>query len=33
MNFIETIIMLFRWKQEGWDVHPINLKNEFTGWF
>ena len=32
MNFIDTLIMLLRWKQQGWEVHPI-IENEFTGWF
>jgi hypothetical protein len=32
MNFIETLIMLFRWKDHGWEVHPI-IDNEFSGWF
>jgi len=31
MNFIETLIMLLRWKQQGWEVHPI-IDNEFAGW-
>ena len=32
MNFIETLIMLLRWRQEGWEVHPI-IADEFHGWF
>ena len=32
MNFIETLIMLLQWKQEGWEVHPI-IDTEFSGWF
>ena len=32
MNLIETLIMLLRWRQQGWEVHPI-IDNEFTGWF
>ena len=32
MNFISTLIMLLRWKQQGWEVHPI-LDSEFNGWF
>jgi hypothetical protein len=32
MTFIETLIMLFRWKQQGWEVHPINIQDEFHGW-
>jgi hypothetical protein len=33
MNIIDTLLMLFRWKQDGWEVHPINLDSEFSGWF
>lgn len=29
---IDTIIMLLRWKRDGWEVHPINLKDDFHGW-
>jgi len=32
MTFVETLIMLFRWKTQGWEVHPINLADEFNGW-
>ena len=32
MNFIETLIMLLRWKQQGWEVHPC-IDPEFSGWF
>ena len=32
MNFIETLVMLFRWKQQGWEVHPIIDVSEFAGW-
>lgn len=31
MNFIETLTMLLRWKQQGWEVHPI-IDSEFRGW-
>jgi hypothetical protein len=31
MSLIETLVMLFRWKQQGWEVHPIII-DEFTGW-
>jgi hypothetical protein len=31
MNLIETLIMLLRWKQQGWEVHPI-VDSEFQGW-
>jgi hypothetical protein len=33
MTFVETLVMLFRWKNHGWEVHPINLDSEFAGWF
>ena len=32
MTFVETLVMLFRWKQQGWEVHPIIDADEFTGW-
>ena len=32
MNFIETLIMLLRWRQDGWEVHPI-ITGDFEGWF
>jgi hypothetical protein len=32
MNFLDTLLMLLRWKQDGWEVHPI-INNEFEGWF
>jgi len=32
MNFVETLAMLLRWKQQGWEVHPI-IDGEFDGWF
>lgn len=31
MNFVETLLMLLRWKQQGWEVHPI-ITAEFSGW-
>jgi hypothetical protein len=31
MNFIETLIMLLRWRQDGWEVHPV-VDREFHGW-
>jgi hypothetical protein len=31
MNLIETLTMLLRWKQQGWEVHPI-VDSEFQGW-
>ena len=32
MKFVETLVMLFRWKHSGWEVHPL-ITDEFTGWF
>lgn len=32
MTFIEILVMLFRWKDHGWEVHPIGLLDEFNGW-
>ena len=32
MNLIETLVMLFRWKQQGWEIHPL-ITDEFIGWF
>jgi len=32
MNFINDLIMLFKWANEGWEVHPINIESEFGGW-
>jgi hypothetical protein len=31
MNFIDTLVMLLRWKDMGWEVHPI-VTDEFHGW-
>ena len=33
MNLLDTVIMLLRWRRNGWEVHPINLQDEFHGWF
>jgi hypothetical protein len=30
MNYLDTLWMLLRWKEQGWDVHPII--EEFQGW-
>ena len=32
MNFLDTLVMLLRWQQQGWEVHPIGLEDEFQGW-
>ena len=31
MKFIEALVMLFQWKQQGWEVHPV-IDTEFSGW-
>lgn len=31
MNFLDTLWTLLRWKQQGWEVHPI-ITAEFHGW-
>jgi hypothetical protein len=31
MNFLDALWTLLRWKQQGWEVHPI-FDNEFNGW-
>jgi hypothetical protein len=31
MNLLDTLIMLLRWKQQGWEVHPL-VDSEFQGW-
>jgi hypothetical protein len=31
MTFIQTLVMLFRWQQQGWEVHPV-ITGEFEGW-
>jgi len=32
MSYLEALLTLLRWKQQGWDVHPINVDLEFQGW-
>jgi hypothetical protein len=32
MNYLDTLLMLLRWAQDGWEVHPINLSTDFDGW-
>jgi len=32
MNYLDILWTLFRWKNDGWEVHPINLDDEFPGW-
>lgn len=31
MNFLDVLWTLLRWKQQGWEVHPI-IDDEFNGW-
>jgi hypothetical protein len=33
MTYLDILITLLRWKDHGWEVHPINLQEEFQGWF
>jgi hypothetical protein len=33
MNYLDILITLLRWKDHGWEVHPIDLTSEFRGWF
>ncbi len=32
MSFLEILLTLLRWKDHGWEVHPIDLDSEFQGW-
>ena len=32
MTFVEALVTLLRWKQQGWEVHPI-LADDFKDWF
>ena len=32
MNYLDLLLTLLRWKNTGWEVHPINLDSEFQGW-
>ena len=32
MSFVDVLLTLLRWKNTGWEVHPINLDSEFQGW-
>ena len=32
MSYLDILWTLFQWKQDGWEVHPINVSNEFHGW-
>lgn len=32
MTYLDILLTLLRWKKDGWEVHPINLDSEFSGW-
>ncbi len=32
MNYLDILFTLFRWRNQGWEVHPINIDDEFKGW-
>jgi hypothetical protein len=32
MNYLDILWTLLRWKNDGWEVHPINIDDEFQGW-
>jgi hypothetical protein len=32
MTYLDILLTLLRWKKAGWEVHPINLDSEFSGW-
>jgi len=32
MNYIDILCTFLRWKQQGWEVHLINVDDEFKGW-
>jgi hypothetical protein len=31
MSYLEALLTLLRWRQQGWEVHPI-LDDEFSNW-
>ena len=31
MSYLDALLTLLRWKQQGWEVHPI-VDSEFNGW-
>jgi hypothetical protein len=33
MTYLNMLWTLLRWKNNGWEVHPIDLSSEFNGWF
>jgi len=30
MNLLDTLLMLLRWKRDGWEVHPVI--DDFQNW-
>ena len=32
MTYLDILWTVLRLKNQGWEVHPINLDDEFTGW-
>ena len=32
MKFLDALMTLLRWKDQGWDVHPLIDADEFGGW-
>lgn len=32
MNYLDILFTLFRWRNQGWEVHPISIDDEFKGW-
>jgi hypothetical protein len=32
MTYLDILWILLRWKNDNWNVHPINLDSEFSGW-
>ena len=32
MNYLDALLTLLRWQQQGWEVHPIIITAEFPGW-
>ena len=31
MSYLDILWTLIRWKQQGWEVHPV-ITDEFHGW-
>ena len=32
MKYLDALWMLLRWARDGWEVHPVPISTEFTGW-